>query len=258
MPSRTLTSEPSFSALREEVSFSLIRLALQKDKDLKGAGKGLAAAAQRLPAVEEEQYEVWNAQVSADARISFADDALDDFVVRLANESRAAGVVDVFFSESPTRFAQPVLGDQLDAMRPWIKALAEQDDKRFAGLDKELRSLLSEADDAVKERQATNAAAVAFRKVGGYRKLVNEVVKARDELWAELDTVRRSRGLPRDFADRFFKRPTVKVSEQDRAAKAAATAKAKAERLARDAAIKDARAKMKVALAELKSLTKAK
>ncbi len=68
MPARSLPQDPSFSSLREEVSFSLIRLGLQKG--LKGLGKALTTASQRLPGVEEQQYEVWKAQVSADAQIA--------------------------------------------------------------------------------------------------------------------------------------------------------------------------------------------
>lgn len=254
MTARTLPRDPTFSSLREEVAFSLIRLGLQKE--LKGLGKALGAANQRLPATEAQQYEIWNAQVEADAQITFADDALDDFVVMLANEARAAGTYDSFFSDAPTRLARPVLGDQLAAMRPWVKQLEAQNDKRFSGLSAKLKGLLVQADAAVTARQNSTAAAVAFRKVGPYRKLVEQIAAARDELWAELDEVRRDRGLPRDFADRFFKRAVVKVSESDRVAKAEAAAKLRAEKLAREAAIKEARTRMKAALAEYKALAK--
>ncbi|MER2563004.1 MAG: hypothetical protein ABTQ32_19920 [Myxococcaceae bacterium] len=254
MPARSLPQDPSFSSLREEVSFSLIRLGLQKG--LKGLGKALTTASQRLPGVEEQQYEVWNAQVSADAQITFADDGLDDFVVKLANEAKAAGIFELFFSEAPTRLARPVLGDQLQAMRPWVKQLEAQSDKRFAGMPAELKTLLAQADAAIKSREDSSAAAVSFRKVGAYRKLVDQIAAARDELWAELDEVRRDQALPRDFAERFFKRASVKVSEADRAAKAESVAKARAEKLAREAAIKEARTKMKAALAEYKALAK--
>lgn len=148
---RSRLPQDQFSSLREEVSFSLIRLGLQKG--LKGLGKALTTASQRLPGVEEQQYEVWKAQVSADAQITFADDGLDDFVVKLANEAKAAGVFELFFAEAPTSLERPVLGDQLQAMRPWVKQLEAQSDKRFAGMPAELKTLLAQADAAIKSQE---------------------------------------------------------------------------------------------------------
>ena len=177
-----------------------------------------------------------------------------------ANAIRSLGGGDksptwnLFFKVTPYELAAPVLGNELEAMRRWVQLLAKGGEPALAAYKKPLEKLIAEADAAMKARTDAALANEHFRTKGGLAEFFTDMSKQRDGVAASIDAVAaKSKTLPRNYASRFFRKRTAKVSAEEKAAKAA---KKEAERLAKveaAAAVKAAQAKVKAAMAELKA-----
>lgn len=260
MPAPALLSTSSLTAVRDDLVFTDARLLA--DPNVATHAKSIQGILTDWEVVQRQQFAHWDAITKAEALVGAADDNLDDFIPVFANSIRStagekSATWNLFFKVTPYEFAAPVLGNQLEAMRRWVQLLAKQPE--LAAHKKPLEKLIADADAAVKARTEATLANEQFRTTGGLAKFFASMSKTRDTVAAAIDTVAaKSKTLPRNYTSRFFRSRTVKVSVEEKAAKAA---KKEAERQAKaqaEAAVKTAQAKVKAAMAELKAAKKTK
>ena len=260
MPAPALALTSSLNAVREDLVFTDARLLA--DPNVASNAKTIQGILKDWEVVQRQQFAHWDAITKAEAQVAAADDNLDDFIPVFANSIRStsgekSATWKLFFKITPYEFAAPVLGNQLEAMRRWVQLLAKQPE--LAAHKKPLEKLIQGADAAVKARTEAALANEQFRTTGGLAKFFEKMSKTRDVVAASIDAIAaKSTALPRHYTARFFRSRTVKVSVEEKAAKAA---KKEAERQAKaqaEVAVKAAQAKVKAAMAELKAAKKTK
>jgi hypothetical protein len=166
--------------------------------------------------------------LKAAARITVADDIIDSLVDRISNglqvvESggKASGLYTFYFKgKSPSELKRPVLAGELETCRSWVEPLLSSPHVILKELGVELQKAVAEGDDAVKALAAAKQANRKFRTVGERRALFDEfnaMQKRNYGKLAELPHTEAGKGLPRTFADQFFKKgPRKQVDpEQD-------------------------------------------
>ena len=263
MSAPALSSTSSLHTLRDDLVFTSSRLLA--DPLAAALEKVMAGLLKEWSEVHTEQLQHWDAQAKAEALVGAADDNLDDFIPVFANAVRAlpggekSATWSLFFKVPPYAIAAPVLGDELEAVRRWSQLLGKSKEASLTAHKKQLDKLIASADHATKARNDAALANQHFRTQGKLAAFFERVTKKRDGLAAELTTMAtESETLPRNYASRFFRKRTTKVSAEEKAAKAA---KKEAERQAKaqaEAAVKAAQAKVKAAMAELKAAKKTK
>lgn len=260
MPAPALVSTSSLTAIREDLVFTEARLLA--DPNVASHAKAISGLLKDWETVQKQQFAHWDAITKGDALVGAADDNLDDFIPVFANAIRGtagekSATWKLFFKVTPYEFAAPVLGNQLEAMRSWVKLLAK--DKELGAHKKPLEKLIAEADAAVQARKNAALANEQFRTTGGLAEFLAKVSKTRDGVAAAIDGLAaKSATTSRHYTSRFFRSRTTKVSAEEKAAKAA---KKEAEREAKaqaEAKVKAAQAKVKAAMAELKAAKKTK
>jgi hypothetical protein len=256
-----LPATVALPTLRDDLTFTKSRLAA--DPRAASQTKPVASLLGGWDAVHAEQLARWDAQAEAEARIAAADDALDDFIVAFAGRVRAlpggekSDLWATYFKRPPHKLAAPVLGAELDAVRRWQKLLAKDKEPTLVAVKKQLDALVADADAAVAAQTDADAANEHFRNRGSLAAYLTKVRQTRDAVAAALDGLAaKDTSLPRGYSSRFFRRRTVKISAEEKQAKAA---KREAERKAKEdaeALVKAAQAKVKAAIQELRAAQK--
>jgi len=216
MSIRTIEPRTSLALIHAEITYTLIRL---KTHPL-GAPHIAAfeALRQTWTPVHAEELSLRESIAEAQARVDAADDELDDFVGRLdktmrivTHDDRNHPLYRFFFGKkTPSAFRRPVLGAQLEAMRPWTAALAGSDEPSLQTLGAELAPKIAAADAALKNRDAAIEARDHFRDLGPRKKLVDALNATRKGTFGALSRLPHEKpGLPPSFADRFFRRDTA-------------------------------------------------
>ena len=257
MSAPALSATSSLATFRDDLVFTSSRLLA--DPNVTTLEKRIAALLDDWSVVQTKQYALWDAISKADALVGTADDNLDDFIPTFANAIRTvAGEKSptwlLFFKVTPYELATPVLGNELEAMRRWVQLLGKGAEPTLSAFKKPLEKLIHDADAALKARTDAALANEQFRTNGGLAEFFLDMSKQRDGVAAAIDAIAaKSKTLPRNYAARFFRKRTAKVSVQEKTAKAA---KKEAERQVKaDAAavVKAAQAKVKAAMAELRA-----
>ena len=260
MPAPALNTNLSLSTLRDDLVFTESRLLA--DDQAKSQAKALRTLIDGWSKANASQLSIWDAQTRADALVSAADDALDDFVVELAATIRAlpGGGTKwwaTFFKQPPHLFASPVLGEQLKGMQGWQRQLESASEATLKALKKKLAGLLETGLAAEQARADADAENDHFRTRGDLAAYLSSVVKGRDAVFAALDAVAASDDtMPRSYSSRFFRRRTTKLSADEKKARADKKAADKQARDAAKAVVLAAQAKVKAAIAELKAAKK--
>lgn len=263
MPAPAIPANTALITIREDLVFTSSRLLA--DPVAKPLEKTIASLLKEWTSVHATQLDLWDAQARAEGLVAAADDNLDDFIPVLANTMRAlpggekGPTWSLFFKVAPFAVAAPVLGEELATVKRWSQLLGKSKEPSLTAHKKHLDKLIADADMAVKARADAALANEHFRTQGELAAFIANVTKKRDGLAAELSAMAaKSAALPRNYASRFFRKRSAKVSAEEKALKAAKKADEKRKKEETEAAIKAAQAKVKAAMAELKAMTKAK
>ncbi len=160
----------------------------------------------------------------AESRVDACDDGLDVLVDEVAaailygNNDRSSAEFRAFFgSKQPHEIKRPILGDQLEVVRAWIPALENATKALLVNLGARGEALVANADAAVDALGAAQQEFRTFRLTGGYSQFVDAMNAGRKTVHGELGKLRHQpegKGLPTDFADRFFRHETRRNKKQ--------------------------------------------
>ncbi len=215
-----------------------LRHRLSRDERARDLAKLATTLITEWTEVYTAQLAHWDAQLEAQGDVTIADEALDARVDAVDNDLRTVVKGDredpryrVYIAEGASDLKRPVLGDELETLRDWQRTLATEEDATLRKHHKGLSAEITAADAALEARAAADQKNAVFRATGVYAKYVQKVVATRDRIWAELEGRRTksvNEGLPRDWANRFFRpKPQAALSEAERAARAAERAREK-------------------------------
>jgi hypothetical protein len=253
----------SLATVRDDLVFTKTLLIAEK---LTSQAKAIDGLLKDWGVIQSRQYALWDEITQAEALVAAADNALDDFIVSHSatidaetGKGKSSPVRALYFKVAPYELAAPVLGDELREMKRWQKLLSKEKLPRVSAGKKRLDALVKDADAAVKRRQDAEAENATFRATGDLASFFTKVQSTRDGVAADLDAMAsKDESLPRGYGARFFRHRTIKVSveeKQARAAKKEADRKAKADAQLK---VQAARAKVKAALQELKAAAQGK
>jgi hypothetical protein len=175
-----------------------------------------------VDAVESQATQLADKADEAQVDVYVADDGLNEHAAKawLAGESiskapDAPWRVVLFGGKTLSDFTKPILGAQHAAMQQWPAALAASEHKVLSDLAAGTVPLLQAADVASQNKAAAEMAIKLFRETGERAKLFDKVNAARKTLYGELATLpHKHPGLAASFPDKFFRRDTVEVEEE--------------------------------------------
>jgi hypothetical protein len=175
--------------------------------------------------VMEKELRAWLAILVPAAKVVATDDELDQIVDILSNtllamtdNNRSADLYVFYFKgKRPSDLKRPVLGKQLEDMRPWVKALLASPDTTLQNIGKRLAAAIEAADAATSELSEAKSTNHAFRTLGERKQYVDRVNALRKKTYGEISQLpvdRPELSLPADYAEQFFK-PVVQQVEND-------------------------------------------
>lgn len=173
----------------------------------------IAKRIKALDALQAAQKGHWRREIVAQAHVDAVDDDLDDRVEGVAREltyldkGRKTSRFRQYFKGTVSAIVRLGLESQLGVVRPFVAMLAKEPEKALKDHGKALSGIVKNGDKAVEERAsaATDRAAHRARQILSF---VDDLNAARLTLHAELTIHAAKEKLPRDYADRFFRRPT--------------------------------------------------
>ncbi len=261
MPAPALPSRPPLPALRQEIRYTLARATAAK---VAPVAASFAELLDDWAAVDAAQNAAWDAVVQANAAIADVDEQLDAFIVRfhatlldVVGGDRGASQYKVFFKQAPHKLAEPVLGDELETLRGWLKLGGKGKDPRLTARLKELGPLVAAADAAIAARHSAELDAAELRQTGAFDQFVRELVTRRNDALRQLELLSEAGKLGGRRPLGFFRgRPPKRRSDEEKEARRAAKEATTRARDERRAAVKAARAQMKAAVEALKKAKK--
>lgn len=175
------------------------------------------ALERRQELVEAGQRAVWRDEVIAQAAVDVVDDALDDTTRELNRQLRfidgdKGARVKRYFPKPASRFTALGLQSQLEAIATWPQSLKAETEQVFKKLGAQLLALVTDGKAALDGR-VTSAAARADHRVREIVRFAEDHNRLRLATYSALTLAATKQGLPRDFADRFFRRDS-RASEE--------------------------------------------
>jgi hypothetical protein len=175
--------------------------------------------------VQTEEIGIQEEMSDAQALVDEANDKIDEFCTRFSkailvitkDNDRHPLYTFFFGGKNLSDFCAPKLNKQLVAMKAWVKPLQTTPHPSLAAMLPELQTLLTQADQAVKAKEAAKQHNREFRDVGARRQFVDELNAARTGAYGELaQQPFTNPGLPADFAEHFFPAdPEAEEPEED-------------------------------------------
>lgn len=159
----------------------------------------------------------------ASARVLSCDAALNSLASRVSKalltiteDNRSHPLYVAYFKKkSLSDFRRPVLGPQLEAMRGWVAPLKASAEPALSQLGAEVEAAVAAADAAVATRSSLETSNTFFRETGNRKKLFDKVNAARQSTYGELARMpHENTGVPRGFADMFFRHESVRDEDQ--------------------------------------------
>lgn len=207
---RTIQHDDALDTVWEELVYTEARLSEDAlAADLAPVFQELLA---QLETARHGQREAWRREVVAQARVDAANAALDASTTRLGVRLLAAveGQRESprwrrYFKEGPSDVVKLALGRQVERVRGWPASLAAEPEESVRALAAELTARIGAGDAALRSR-AEAAAARADQRVREVLTLVDDVNAARMRTMGSLLQRAAERGLPRDWAESFFRR----------------------------------------------------
>ncbi|UQA57213.1 hypothetical protein [Polyangium aurulentum] len=214
MPLRTFDTDDNPEMLRGEVVYTLGRC-----EGHKLAHKHVATSAAHLDGwgvIFGKHLSLRDKSARAESRVDGCDDLLDIFVDEVAttlllannNDRNAAEYRQYMGSKPPSEIKRPILGQELETVRGWIAPLLASPNPLLQALGARGEGLVSEADTAVKALATAQQEYRAFRLTGEYSQFVAKLNADRKSIYGDLSKLPHlpeGKGLPGDFADRFFR-----------------------------------------------------
>ncbi|MRG95659.1 hypothetical protein [Polyangium spumosum] len=219
---RTYTSRTALALIGSDLSYTASRfLAHEECTEL---APTFVALREKCRMIQAHEQQLRDAIVDAQALVDHANDGLDDFVKdfastldKLVGDDRNHPLFKHYFGgKTPSDFAKPVLGKQLEAMAAWVSSLQKSEHAALNTLAPELAALIEKGETAKKAKENAELARDQFRDVGERHAFVEEVNARRKESFGVLAKMPHEKpGLPANFADRFFRREARPVKDED-------------------------------------------
>ncbi|MBK6465345.1 MAG: hypothetical protein IPF92_30725 [Myxococcales bacterium] len=206
-----LRSSESLDGLWEELVYTEARLLAAGHKPQAAA---TSKSLKRLEALQAGQRAAWRREIVAQATVDVVDDALDDEVETLGRNllhleagNRKTARFKQYFKSAVSTVVRLGLESELPVVRGFISQLAKEPEKVLKDHGKAFTALAKSGDEAVAERRdaAIERAAHRAREILGF---IDDLNASRTTIHAELTLQATAGALPRDYADRFFRRST--------------------------------------------------
>lgn len=222
MPARTLIQRTALVAVAGELRYTTSRLRAYDE----GAPyvADFQSLCQKCTTVQNHEQSLRDAVIDAQAIVDHVDDLLDLFTKKftraldtITNGDRTHSLYRFYFgNKTPSDFAKPVLGPQLEEMGKWLPSLQSSEHASLKELAPELADLVAKGQGAAKGKADAEQARDHFRDVGERYKFIEEVNAKRKELYGNLAKLPHEKDtLPQNFADRFFRRePRAKDDDE--------------------------------------------
>jgi hypothetical protein len=176
--------------------------------------------------VNAEELRMRAAIVRAQALVSAADDDLDALtktilgavLISYGNDRKHPEYLRYAGKKNMTQINRPVLGPQLEQVRPWPAAMRASGKEILVKLADELDAIIVRSDEAVAALTTAEQNNRDFRLVGRRRTFIDEVNAERTKTWGELsEKVHKERhlNLPNNFADQPFRPMRRKTKSLD-------------------------------------------
>ena len=204
-----LRANDSLDSAWEELIYSEARLLAAGHKPHAASmGKSLKA----LDALQASQRGGWRREIIAQAHVDVADDDLDDDVAKLGLDllhleggNRKSTRFKLYFKAGVSVIVRLGLESQIPVVRAMATQLASEPEKTLKEHAKRLAAVLKRGDVAVEERR-TAAAERGAHRAREIIRYIDDLNALRTSVHAELTIHAGKASLPRDYADRFFKR----------------------------------------------------
>jgi len=212
MAARTLSEESSLDSTWGEMVFTEARLT--GDSNAKEFAPLFTELRGRLEQVRSGQMGAWREELVAQAAVTAADNALDDWVHALdvALTHLVAGDTQSprfrrYFATAPSLIIRMGLESELGRVRGWTDSLASEPEKELQDFGTKLRTIVAQGDAALEARRKA-AASRTDHRVRSISTLVDDINNARLSLYGMLAKKAADLRLPRDWPDRFFQHTT--------------------------------------------------
>lgn len=213
MPLPTLTSALILADQRGEWLYTHIRLG--NDPHAKALSKKFGTYEPSWAKAVAIQQQLQDDLIRANIQVDQTDIVLDALVdrvnlaiqVAIASNHPASLFALFFAGVAPSLLKRPVLGAELEAMRPWPKLLQDSGVDALMALSKLVLEAVAAGDAAVAARKDAIAALDHFSALGAGKALLDQLNKLRDNTYGTLRELRTDNpkwGVPADWADSFF------------------------------------------------------
>jgi len=161
----------------------------------------------------EQEIQLAEAIVTAEAMVRFADGRLDQLLTSIVssvlaavdNDRSAPLYVRLLGTQRPSDAKRPVLGEQLELMRSWVPILAESALPALSRHASELATAVAQADRALADQQTAEHKLSEFAETGSRQSFLNGFNALRQTTHAKLQLLTDQHGsLPDDFTEQFF------------------------------------------------------
>lgn len=217
MPLRTFDIDDPLETLRDEIVYTL-----GKCEGHKLAHAHVATSATSLEGwqlVFGKHLSLRDKLSRAESRVDGCDDELDTFVDDVAatlllvnNGDRGSAEFRQYMGDKPpSEIKRPILGQELETVRGWIAPLLASSHALLQTLGARGQGLVAQADAAIAALTAARQEHRAFRLTGEHSQFIDNLNAARKTIYGELNKLPHlpeGKGLPGDFADRFFRHET--------------------------------------------------
>jgi hypothetical protein len=214
----TLTQDQSLDSTWADLTFTEARLL--GDANAKEFALPFTQLRQRTEEVRSGQFGTWREEVVAQAVVTAADDALDDWVhdFDVALKHIVAGDTESpryrrYFTTAPSSIIRMGLENELGRVRSWTDSLASEPDAELKTLGERLRTLVARGDAALEGRRKAGALRSDHR-VRSIASLIDDINNARLSLYGTLVRKAAELRLPRNWPDRFFQHATRVVKAE--------------------------------------------
>jgi hypothetical protein len=209
MAIQTLTTDLSIDALKDENDYTRARLTFDADaKDLTAHVEALTA---RIKETRLGQWDVWEGEILAQARVDAANAALDDLTGDFARDllyvvrERESPRFRRYFPVAPNEVIRLGLQSQLEKTRTWPAVLAAETDATLSAYAERFHAAIAEGDAALEARRQA-ATARATHRLDVILPLFDDVNAARQSLYGVLVQRGAERKRDRQWAASFFRR----------------------------------------------------
>jgi len=203
-----LTQDQSLDSTWADLTFTEARLL--GDPNARELAPPFTQLRQRTEEVRGGQFGTWREEVVAQAAVTAADDALDDWVhdLDVALKHLVAGDTESpryrrYFSAAPSLVIRMGLETQLGRVRAWADSLSSEKEAELKALGERLRTLVAQGDAALEGRRKA-AALRSDHRVRSIASLIDDINNARLSLYGNLARKAAELRLPRNWPDRFF------------------------------------------------------